>query len=174
MGWMPDTSVQHETTTSATECMSPVHKSQDSGHSRVLPQHINIPHLSTAEPTIQAARELTRALRNLVHEAPFVHIGHDWHEALARLGGNFEEIADPEGPPPVSLTITVVPSSVAPSAAPSTGPTPPRVLMPGQAPLPRLSTPLTSPHTIHRISPSPRTLIPPPVFDLYKQRRHTI
>jgi hypothetical protein len=50
-----------------------------------FPQHVKMPHLSSQEMAIQAARELTFALRNPAPAAPFAHIGYKQHEALSRL-----------------------------------------------------------------------------------------
>jgi hypothetical protein len=55
-----------------------------------------MPHLSYYEMDIQAARELTFALRKPAPAAPFAHIGHKQHEALACLATIFGEIAAPK------------------------------------------------------------------------------
>jgi hypothetical protein len=55
-----------------------------------FPQHVKMPHLSSYEMAIQAARELTFALRNPDPAALFANIGHKQHEALARLATFFK------------------------------------------------------------------------------------
>jgi hypothetical protein len=62
-----------------------------------FPQHVKMPHLSTSKLVIQAAHELTFALRNPAAAAHFAHIGHDQNEALDRLK-KLKEIADTEPP----------------------------------------------------------------------------
>jgi hypothetical protein len=64
----------------------------------LFPQHVKMPHLSTSELAIQAARELTFALHNPAPAALFAHLGHGQHEALRRLATISKEIADPEPP----------------------------------------------------------------------------
>jgi hypothetical protein len=141
-------------------------------------------HLSTAELDIQAARELIFALRNPVPVAPFTHIGHQQHDALARLTMMFEEIAYPEGPPPdldpvPATTPSVMPSPIqatAPSAKQTFTPSP-RVAAPlprVDASLPRVHVPVATPNAHRRINPTIRTPMPSPKFDLYKHRRHTM
>jgi hypothetical protein len=76
-------------------------------------------HLSTADRTIQLARELTHALCNPAPAAPFAHIGYEHHEALAKLANIFEEIADPE---PVHDSIQYDPPSEHPRNIPSLDP----------------------------------------------------
>jgi hypothetical protein len=49
-----------------------------------FPQHVKMPHLSSQEMAIQAARELTFALRNPAPVAPFARLGHQQHEALRK------------------------------------------------------------------------------------------
>jgi hypothetical protein len=61
-----------------------------------FPQNVKMPHLSFREMTIQAAHKLTVALRNPSPAAPFAHIGHKQHEALALLANIFKEIAAPK------------------------------------------------------------------------------
>jgi hypothetical protein len=82
-----------------------------------FPQHVNMPHLSTYELAIQAARELTFALRNPAPAAPFAHIGHEKHEDRHRLATIFKEIADPE-PTQVKGQLPEDYPSVAPFPAP--------------------------------------------------------
>jgi hypothetical protein len=60
-----------------------------------FPQHVKMPHLSSQEMAIQAARELTHALRNPAPAAPFARLGHQQHEALTKLANIFKEIAAP-------------------------------------------------------------------------------
>jgi hypothetical protein len=61
-----------------------------------FPQHIKMPHLSSQEMDIQAARELTFTLRNPAPAAPFARLGFKQHEDLARLANIFKEIAAPK------------------------------------------------------------------------------
>jgi hypothetical protein len=76
----------------------------DRGHSGVFPQHVKMPHLSSQEIAIQAARELAFALRNPAPAAPFARLGHQQHEALAKLANNFKEIAAPEPSDAITMT----------------------------------------------------------------------
>jgi hypothetical protein len=55
-----------------------------------FPQHVKMPHLSSQEMAIQAARELTFALRNPAPAAPFARLGFKQHESLARLANIFK------------------------------------------------------------------------------------
>jgi hypothetical protein len=144
------------------------------------------PHLSSYDMAIQSARQLTFALRNPAPAAPFPHIGHTQHEALARLATIFKEIAAPEPQhaeqesktePPSRAPITTMPPAEAPSSIPSliTHPrsSPPRVDTPtprvGQATLGVAAPTTLNSHRrlIHSIKTP--TTIPP--FDLYKQKK---
>jgi hypothetical protein len=159
-----------------------------------FPQHVKMPHLSSQEMIIQAARELTFALRNPVPTAPFARLCYQQHEALARLANIFKEIAAPEPIENETLTtkksvqapIPSIPHTEAHVSIPSLlmqpHYTPPRVdgVAPRvEAPSPRVNraatkvtTALTtnSHCTLDRGIKTP-TAIPP--FDLYKQRRQT-
>jgi hypothetical protein len=139
-----------------------------------FPQHVNMPHLSTYELAIQAARELTFALLNPASAAPFAHIGHEQHESLHRLATIYKEIVDPEPPqsggqPPAESPI------VAPSLAPDITNVP-RALPPAEAilalpyrvPIAERGTQLkcTTPTRVETLSPrmrlaSPRVTLPP-------------
>jgi hypothetical protein len=151
-----------------------------------FPQHVKIPHLSSQEMAIQAARELTFALRNPAPAAQFARIGHKQHEALARLSNFFKEIAAPEPQyeeqampkkPSNQAPLATMPHAEAPSSIPSliTQPrsSPPRVdtLAPrvGQATL-GVAAP-TTPHSHRRLSHSILTPTSIPPFDLYRQHR---
>jgi hypothetical protein len=133
-------------------------------------------HISTAELTIQAARELTFALCNTASAAPFAHIGHNQHDALEKLANIFEEIAYFKGSAPYIEQVPVPAPSVmtppVPSAAPSVKPylaPPPRVTPPVPktvALIPRVHITSTTPHSHRRLNPTIRTLVPPPTFDL--------
>jgi hypothetical protein len=68
----------------------------------MVPQYIKMPHLSTADLTIQEACILTPELLNHAPAAPFAHIGFEKHEALSKLTHIFEDTADPN---PVHDTI---------------------------------------------------------------------
>jgi hypothetical protein len=70
------------------------------------PQHVKNPHLSSQEMAIQAARELTFALRNPATAAPFARLGYQQHEALAEFANIFKEIAAPELSNEVIMTTT--------------------------------------------------------------------
>jgi hypothetical protein len=61
-----------------------------------FPQHVKMPHFSSQEMAIQAARELTFALQNPAPAATFAWLGHHQHEALAKLANILKEIAAPE------------------------------------------------------------------------------
>jgi hypothetical protein len=78
----------------------------DRGHGGVFPQHVKMPHLSSQEMAIQAARELTFALQNSAPAAPFARLGHRQHEALAKLAKIFKEIAAPEPKDAITVTAT--------------------------------------------------------------------
>jgi hypothetical protein len=71
-----------------------------------FPQHVKMPHLSSQEMAIQAARELTFALPNPAPTAPFAWLGHQQHEALAKLAKFFKEIAAPEPSEAITMTTT--------------------------------------------------------------------
>jgi hypothetical protein len=134
---------------------------------------------------IQAARELTFALRNPAPAAPFARIDHKQHEALARLANIVKEIAAPE--PCKEREIQTMPSTQAPLApmlhaeAPVSIPSlltqhrssPPRVntLAPrlNQATL-GTATP-TTPNSHRRLSCNIKTPTSTPPFDLYRQQR---
>jgi hypothetical protein len=159
-----------------------------------FPEHVKMPHLSSQEMAIQAARELTFALRNPAPAAPFSRLGYQQHEALAILANIFKEIAAPEPSgdqvlmttTSVQAPITSIPHAEDPVSIPSLlmqprSPPPrveafaPRV----EAPSPRVNrtatgaaTPMTtnSHRMLDRGVKTP-TAIPP--FDLYKQRRQT-
>jgi hypothetical protein len=77
---------------------------------KFFPQHVKMPHLSSQEMTIQAARELTSALRNPAPAAPFSRLGHQQHEALSKLANIFKEIAAPE--PNNTITETTTKSKI--------------------------------------------------------------
>jgi hypothetical protein len=79
-----------------------------------FPQHVKMPHLSTYELAIQAARERTFALRNPAPAALFAYIGHKQHEAPARLATTFIEIAASE-PQQAATEPPAEPPSDAPS-----------------------------------------------------------
>jgi hypothetical protein len=150
-------------------------------------------HLSSQEMAIQAARELTFALRNPVPEAPFARLGYQQHEALARLTNIFKEIAAPEPSGEVTMTTTKSVQTPIPSVPHTEVPvsisallkqphfTPPRVngVAPTvEAPYPRVNrtaiktmTPVTNSHRMLDCGIKTPTAIPP--FDLYKQRRQT-
>jgi hypothetical protein len=153
---------------------------------KFFPQHVKMPHLSSQEMAIQAARELTFTLRNPAPAAPFARLGHQQHEVLAKLANIFKEIAATE--PNDTITVTT-PKSVQqpiPSTTHTEFPisiqsflkqprfTPPRV----DGAVPRLNrtaakvmTPLTN---VHRMLDSGmKTPSSSPHFDLYKQRRQT-
>jgi hypothetical protein len=137
---------------------------------------------------IQAARELTFALRNPAPAAPFARIGHKQHEALARLAKIFKEItatkpqyeeqsmpAKPYNQAPFSS----MPHAESPSSIPSliTHPrsSPPRVdtlaTRVGQATL-GVAAP-TTPNLHRRLSHSIKTSTTIPPFDLYRENRQT-
>jgi hypothetical protein len=145
-----------------------------------FPQHVKMPHLSSQEMAIQAARKLTFALRNPAPVAPFARLGYQQHEALARLANIFKEIAAPEESGdsiPHAEAHFSIPSLLMQPHSP-----PPRVeaLDPRvEAPAPRVdraakgaATPVTInlQRMLDRGVKTP-TAIPP--FDLYKQRRQT-
>jgi hypothetical protein len=77
-------------------CMTGTTKKRILDKLEFFPQHVKIPHLSTYELAIQAARKLTFALRNPAPAAPFAHIGHKQHGALHKHAKKFKEIAAPE------------------------------------------------------------------------------
>jgi hypothetical protein len=79
-----------------------------------FPQYVKMPHLSSRGIAIQAARELTFALRNPAPVAPFARLGYKQHEALARIANIFKEIAAPE--PCEEQVIPKKPSNQAPLA----------------------------------------------------------
>jgi hypothetical protein len=158
-----------------------------------FPQHVKIPHLSSQEMAIQAARELTFTLRNPAPEAPFARLGHQQHESLAKIANIFKEIAVPE--PNEAITVTTTKSiqqpipSITHTEVPISTPsflqqprfTPPRVggaAPTVEAPSPRVNrtvvkvmTPLTN---VHRMLDSGmKTPTASLHFDLYKQRRQT-
>jgi hypothetical protein len=64
---------------------------------------------------IHAARELTFALRNPAPAAPFARLGHQQHDALAKLANIFKEIAAPE---PSEKITTMTATSVQPPNPP--------------------------------------------------------
>jgi hypothetical protein len=157
------------------------------------PQHVEIPHLSSQEMVIQAARQLTFALRNPAPAAPFSRLGHQQHEALAKLANIFKEIAAPElsdaittttaksvQQPIPSIAHTEVPISI-PSFLQQLRFTPQRVdgAAPRvEAPSPRVNrtavkvmTPLTNAHRM--LDSDIKTPTASPHFDIYKQRRQT-
>jgi hypothetical protein len=154
-------------------------------------QHVKMPHLSSQEMAIQAASELTLALRNQAPAAPFTRLGYQQHEALAKLANIFKEIAAPEPSDEVivmttksvqqpisSIIHTEVPFSI-PSLLKQPRFTPPRV----DSVAPRVGEPstrvnraavkiMTQVTNAHR--PLDRGIKTPttiPIFDLYKQRR---
>jgi hypothetical protein len=143
-----------------------------------------MPHLSTAELVIQAARELTFGLLNLAPAAPFTHVGHPQHEALARLVKIFEDIAYPESPSPdldpVPATTPSFMLYLVPATAPSTKPIlvpSPRSAVPVlrmEASLPRVYVPAATPNGHRYLNTTSRTPMPSPKFDIYKHRRKTI
>jgi hypothetical protein len=156
-------------------------------------QHIKMPHLSSQEMTTQAARELIFALRNPAPAAPFARLGHQQHDALAKLSNILKEIAAPEPSdaitmkttksvqqPIPSITHTEVPISI-PSFLQQPRFTPPRVdgAAPRvEAPSPRVNQTavkvLTSLTNKHRMLDSGiKTPTASPQCDLYKQRRQT-
>jgi hypothetical protein len=71
-----------------------------------FPQHVKMPHLSSQEMTIQAARELTFVLPNPAPAEPFARLGYQQHKALARLTNIFKEIAAPKPSGDETLTTT--------------------------------------------------------------------
>jgi hypothetical protein len=152
-----------------------------------------MPHLSSQEMVIQAARELTFALRNPAPAAPFTRLGYQQHEALARLANIFKEIAVPEPSGKVAMATTKsvqqpipsIPHTEVPVSIPSLLKqprlAPPRV--DGVAPMVEAPSPMVSRTAIKRMTPVTNshrmlergiktpTVIPP--FDVYKQQRHT-
>jgi hypothetical protein len=149
-----------------------------------FPQHVKMPHLSTYELVIQAARELTFALRKQAPASPFAHIGYKQHAALARLATIFAEIAAPEpqqaetespAEPPRRAPTATMPPYEAPiyNPSPITQPrsSPPRVNTPaprvGQDTL-GLAAPPTTPNSHRQLSPTIKTPTTIPAFDLYK------
>jgi hypothetical protein len=154
-----------------------------------FPHHVKMPNLSSQEMAIQAGRELTFALRNPAPAAPFAHIRHKQHEALARLTNIFKEIASPEPrhaeqaaqtEPSSRAPIATMPPAEAPSSIPAliTQPraSPPRV----DTPAPRLDQSTlgvaapTTPNSHHRLSHSIKTPTTIPPFDLYKKQKQTL
>jgi hypothetical protein len=157
------------------------------------PQHVKMPHLSSQEMAIQAARELTFALRNPAPAAPFARMGYQQHEALAKLANIFKEIAAPEPSGEVIMTTTKsiqkpipsiphteVPVSIPPLLKqPRFTPTrvygvAPRVEAPStrvNRTAVKIMTPVTNTHRMLDRGIKTPTAIPP--FDLYKQRRQT-
>jgi hypothetical protein len=159
-----------------------------------FPQHVKMPHLSSQEMAIQAARELTFALQNPAPASPFARLGHQQHEALTKLANIFKEIEAPEPndaitetttknaqQPIPSTTHTEVPISI-PSFLQQPRFTPPRVdgAAPRvEAPSPRVNrtaakvmTPLTNVHSM--IDSGMRTPTARPHFELFKQRGQTM
>jgi hypothetical protein len=159
-----------------------------------FPQHVKMPHLSSLEMEIQAARELTFALRNPAPAAPFARLGYQQHEALARLANIFKEIAAPEltGNETTRTTKSVqepipsIPHAEAPNSIPSLLMQPrftplrvsgvaPRM----EAPSPRVNrtaTKATTPVTTNSHRMLDRGIKTPsaiPPFGLYNQRRQT-
>jgi hypothetical protein len=139
---------------------------------------------------IQAALELTFALRNPAPAAPFARLGHQQNEALAKLTNIFKEIAAPEPideitmtttksvqPPIPLITHTEVPFSI-PSLLQHPRFTPPRVdgaTPRAEAPSPRVNrtavkmmTPMTNAH--RTLNSGIKMPTASPHFDLYKQR----
>jgi hypothetical protein len=156
-------------------------------------QHVKMPHLSSQEMAIQAARELTFALRNPAPAAPFARLGHQQHDALAKLANIFKEVAAPEPSDAITMTTTksvqqpipsITHTEVAisiPSFLQQPRFTPPRVdgaAPRAEAPSPRVNqtavkvmTPLTNAH--RTLDSGIKTPTASPHFDLYKQRRQT-
>jgi hypothetical protein len=101
-----------------------------------FPKHVKMPHLSSQEMAIQAARELMFALRKPTPAAPFARLGYNQHAALARLANIFKEIAAPE--PCEEQVLPTKPSNQSPLA-----------------PMPRAEAPISIPSllTQHRSSP---------------------
>jgi hypothetical protein len=143
--------------------------------------------------TIQEAQELTFALRNPGRAAPFARLGHQQHEALAKLANIFKEIAAPQTTNAITITTpkslqqpipfithNEVPISI-PSFLQQPRFTPPRVEGAAprvEAPYPRVNRkavkvmrPLTNAHRMLDIGI--KTPTASPHFDLYKQRRQT-
>jgi hypothetical protein len=154
-----------------------------------FPQHVKMPHLSSYERDIQAARELMFALRNSAPVAPFSHSGHTQYEALALLATIFKEIAAPElqhaeqesqTEPPSCAPIAKMLPADSPSSIPSLITQPhsshPRVDTPaprvGQATL-GVASP-TTPKSHRRLRHNIKTPTTIPPFDLYKQQKQTI
>jgi hypothetical protein len=152
-----------------------------------FPQHVKMPHLSSQEMDIQAARELAFALRNPAPAAPLARISHNQHEAIARLANIFKEIAAPEPcdeqemptKPSNQATLAPMPHAEAPvsipslltqhrSSAPRVGTLSPRV---DQATL-GAATP-TTPNSHRRLIRNIKTPTVVPPFDVYRQQRQT-
>jgi hypothetical protein len=151
------------------------------------PQHVKMPHLSSQEMAIQAARELTFALRNPAPAAPFARLVYTQHEALSCLAKIFEEIAEPK--PCEEQVMPTQPYNQAPLAptphaeAPVSIPlllshhrlSPPRVA--ALAPRMEQATPgaamPTTPNSHRRLSRVVKTPTAIPHFGLYRQQRQT-
>jgi hypothetical protein len=152
-----------------------------------------MPHLSSQEMAIQAARKLTFVLRNPAPAAPFARLGHQQREALAKLANIFKEIAAPELSDASTMTTTKSVQQPIPSITHTEDPisipyflqqprfTPPKVDSAAprvEAPSPRVNwtavkvmTPLTNAHRM--LDSGMKTPTASPHFDLYKQRRQT-
>jgi hypothetical protein len=159
----------------------------------LFPQHVKMPHLSSQEMAIQAARELTFALRNPAPAAPFARLSHQQHEASANIANIFKEIAAPKPSDTITMTLTKSVQQTIPSITHTEFPisipsflhqprfTPPRVADADprvEAPSPRVNR--TAVKVMTPLTTAPRMLdsgikmpTASPHFDLYKQRRQT-